>query len=174
MIIVLQPQHKETNRNKLQHTATHYHNSRLAHLLGERVANIWLTLVCIVCCSVLQCVAVCCQGSPGYCGVSRSFVWQGLNKQITRVLVYKVCCSVLQCVAVRCSVLQCVADTLLCTQCITVCLQYLSECCSVSCSLVGQELSKPIRHTTLLCTQCIAVCVWYFPVCCSLSRSLVV
>ena len=57
-----------------------------------------------VCCSVLQCVAVCCSADISY------IRWQ------TRVAVCRsvsqcvaVCCSVLQCVAVCWSVLQCVA-----------------------------------------------------------------
>jgi len=47
----------------------------------------YLTLLLLLCCSVLQCVAVCCSVSP----------------------CVAVCCSVLQCIAVCCSVLQCMS-----------------------------------------------------------------
>ena len=47
-----------------------------------------------MCCSVLQCVAVCCSEESSESEQSR---------------IVSVCCSVLQCVAVCCSVLQCVA-----------------------------------------------------------------
>jgi len=53
---------------------------------------------CVVCCSVLQCVAVCCS------------VMQCVP----------VCCSVLQCVAVWCSVFQCVAVCCSVLQCVAV------------------------------------------------------
>jgi len=49
-----------------------------------------------VCCSVLQCVAVCC---------SRHMLWVRISRSFTNA----VCCSVLQCVAVYSSVLQRVA-----------------------------------------------------------------
>jgi len=69
-----------------------------------------------VCCSVLQCVAVCCSVSSRFrcsalqcvavccprCGCLTSNYFQ-VNECVA------VCCSVLQCVAVCCSVLQCVA-----------------------------------------------------------------
>jgi len=74
-----------------------------------------------VCCSVLQCVAVCCSMFQGgnaveefvavYCSVLQCVAVYGSVSQC--VAVWKcsrgVCCSVLQCVAVCCSVLQCVA-----------------------------------------------------------------
>jgi len=53
----------------------------------------------IVCCSVLQCVAVCC--SVLQCVAVCCSVFQCVA----------LCCFVLQCVAVCCSVLQCVAGT---------------------------------------------------------------
>jgi len=51
----------------------------------------------VLCCSVLQCVAVCCS------------VLQCVAVCYCAVYCAAVCCSVLQCVAVCCSVLQCVA-----------------------------------------------------------------
>ena len=57
----------------------------------------------LVCCSVLQCVAVCCS------------VLQCVA----------VCCSVLQCVAVCCSVLQCAAVCCIVLQCVAVCCSVL-------------------------------------------------
>jgi len=54
-----------------------------------------------VCCSVLQCVSVCCSLYQESCvRLLQTFPWR-LERQV--------CCSVLRCVAVRCSVLQRVA-----------------------------------------------------------------
>ena len=68
-----------------------------------------------VCCSVLQCVAVCCSlfSTRSLFVERRVFVYTRAKSE--RVAVERenqpiaVCCSVLQCVAVCCSVLQCVA-----------------------------------------------------------------
>jgi len=68
----------------------------------------------VVCCSVLQCVTVCCSGSallfslPNCIGSKKSVFVAVCCSVLQRVVV---CCSVLQCVAVRYSVLQwqCVA-----------------------------------------------------------------
>jgi len=49
------------------------------------------------CCSVLQCIAVCC------------IALQGVAVRCSVLQCVAVCCSVLQCVAARCSALQCVA-----------------------------------------------------------------
>ena len=65
----------------------------------------------IVCCSVLQCVAVCC--SVVQCVAVCCRVLQSVA----------VCCSVLQCVAACCSVLQCVS---LCCS-VLKCVQYFDE-----------------------------------------------
>jgi len=59
---------------------------------GDGIRVVLFTL----CCSVLQCVAVC-------CCVLHSGKGDG-----TRAVLFTLCCSVLQCVAVCCSVLQCV------------------------------------------------------------------
>jgi len=59
-----------------------------------------LTHVGLLCCSVLQWVAVGCSVSHK----SRGYLCKALVLQCVAV-----CCSALQCVAVRCSVLQCVA-----------------------------------------------------------------
>ena len=58
----------------------------------------------VVCCSALQCVAVCCSVYEHVCVLMCSIV---------------VCCSVLQFVAVCCSVLQCVAAC--CSVCMSMC-----------------------------------------------------
>ena len=105
-----------------------------------------------VCCSALQCVAVC--GSESifrrvYLHVNLSV---SMHVSYTCALMYvAVCCSALQCVAVRCSVLQCVAvcrSALHCvavrcnvSQCVTVCRSAL-QCVAVRCSV----------------SQCVAVC----------------
>jgi len=59
-----------------------------------------------VCCSLLQCVAMCCNIILLH---SRSIdtLIKGLNTSVLQCVA--VCCSVLQCVVVCCSVLQCVA-----------------------------------------------------------------
>ena len=73
-----------------------------------------------VCCSVLQCVAVCCR----VCRVLRAPHW----RPPLRHREVDVCCSVFTCVlvAVCCSVLQCVQCVAVCCsvlQCVAVCLQ---------------------------------------------------
>jgi len=57
-----------------------------------------------VCCSVLQCVAVCCSVLQLEYGLEGSNVFD-----VSGGVCVAVCYSVLQCVAVCCSVLQCVA-----------------------------------------------------------------
>jgi len=58
-----------------------------------------------VCCSVLQCVAVCRSRRPTTC----IYDAPGYTYLCREMQCVAVCCSVLQCVAVCCSVLQCVA-----------------------------------------------------------------
>jgi len=81
-----------------------------AKCLDDDSCSCW---VCIVCCGVLQCVAVCCSvlQSP------RQNAWM-------MTLAPAACCSVLQHVAACRSVLQCAAA------CCTV-LQRVAACCSV-------------------------------------------
>jgi len=78
-------------------------------------------LQCVtVCCGVLQCVAVC-------CGVyTRLFACAEAGKHVS-VCYVAVCCSLLQSIAVRCSVLQCVA---MCCSVLSE-LQCVAACCSV-------------------------------------------
>jgi len=95
-----------------------------------------LLYVHISCCSVLQCVAVCC---------------------MCVACVLHVCCGVLHCVAVRCSVLQCgaiglrnkeeVVCSCMCTYLVAV---YCSECVAVS----------VLQCDAVCCSvlQCVAVC----------------
>ena len=64
-------------------------------------------MLCYVCFSVLQCVAVCC--SVLQCVAVCCSVLQCVAVRCSALQCVAVCGSVLQCVAVRCSVLQCVA-----------------------------------------------------------------
>jgi len=77
----------------------------------------------IVCCSVLQCVAVCCS------------VLQCVA----------VCCSVLQCVAVRCSMLQCVAVRCSVFQCVAACCSVL-QCVAVMLQCVERQERLEVRE----------------------------
>jgi len=62
-----------------------------------------LCIYCAVCCSVLQCVAVC-------CSVSTTHVPSLCSRTPIDLCIYcAVCCCVLRCVAVCCGVLRCVA-----------------------------------------------------------------
>ena len=67
-----------------------------------------------MCCSVLQCVAVCC------CHI----LDQGVEYMAD---LKQICCSVLQCVAVCCSVMQCVAVCCSVLQCAAVCCSVLQS-----------------------------------------------
>ena len=66
-----------------------------------------------VCCSVLQCVAVCCSASTNVharMSLPHAMMSHLMHMRKCRVAVcVAVCCSVLRCIAVCCSVLQCVA-----------------------------------------------------------------
>ena len=121
----------------------------------------------LLCCSVLQCVAV-------YCSVLQCVIWKRVDYHQVEHPCHDewcwcvaVCCSVLQCVAVCCSVLQCyqsedstesgippsgtpmpgsmVLQYCSVLQCVTVCCSVL-QCVAVCCSVL----------------QCVAVCysVW--------------
>jgi len=63
-----------------------------------------------VCCSVLQCVAVCCRFA--------TLMSHRFATLISLLQCVAVCCSVLQCVAVCCSALQCVAVCCSVLQCV--------------------------------------------------------
>ena len=68
------------------------------------IVNLWIR--CVVCCSVLQCVAACCSVYDA----RQSTLYREFMDQVCGVLqCVAVCCSVLQCVAVCSGVLQCVA-----------------------------------------------------------------
>ena len=141
-------QHTATHCSSLQHTATHCNQLQLtrADLINEVCPAVHLNFLprASVCCSVLQCVLMCCRArwvitssQAPMCVQVRCSVLQGVA----------VCCSVLQCVAACCSVLQCVAvwahpsehflpiASVCCSvlQCVSVCcsvLQYVAVCCS--------------------------------------------
>ena len=105
-----------------------------------------------MCCSVLQCVAVCCA------------VFQCLPVP-TATLSKGICCSVLQCVAVCCSVSHCItvsscSDSNIVAQgmCCSV-LQCVAVCCSMSLFWLLQHHHS--RH--------VAVCCSVLAVCCSVS-----
>ena len=110
------------------------------------------SLVSTMCCSVLQCTAVC-------CGVFRWPVG-GAREHRPPVAVR---CSVLQCVAMCCSVLQCVAACCSVLQCVAV---YCSVSQSVAVYLfVQQECIVSLLHGVAVCCnvccsvlQCVAVC----------------
>jgi len=89
-----------------------------------------------VCCNVLQCVAVCCNGCPGI----RGLICRHTSQCVA------VCCSVIQSVAVCCSLLQSVAVCCSALQCVAV-------CCN---GCPGFKLSP---HITVCCSvlQCVAV-----------------
>jgi len=93
-----------------------------------------------VCCSVVQCVAVCCSSG----GVTRRVE---LTRGCCSVLQWAaVCCSVLQCVAC-CSVLQCIAVYCSALQCVAVCCSVL-QC--VADSRVRNALSSTIKLQLLV------------------------
>ena len=95
----------------------------------------------LVCCSVLQSVAVCCSVCL--------YLELCLDLDLNGLTVHSggLCCSVLQCVAVCCSVLQCVAVCCSVLQCVAVCCSVL-QCVAVYCSVL----------------QCVAVCVLSYTV----------
>ena len=110
-----------------------------------------------MCCSVLQCVAVCC------CMFTLTI--RELSKAMSkrRVLQYvAVCCSLLHCVTVYCSMVQCVAVCYcIVVQCGVVwcsVLQYAEVCCSV---LPCVAVCCSVWQCVALCCsvlQCVAVC----------------
>jgi len=66
----------------------------------------------VLCCSVLQCVAVCCsvlQCVAACCNVLISPVFHLSPESTLKVPCVAACCSMLQRAAARCSILQCVA-----------------------------------------------------------------
>jgi len=67
-----------------------------------------------MCCSVLQCVAVCC-GVFQYVAVCCLESWPRYHGSLANTCM---CCTVLQCVAVCCNVLQCVAMCFSMMQCV--------------------------------------------------------
>jgi len=87
-----------------------------------------------VCCSALQCVAVCCTVAK-----------KGRRLYGAHCVVF--CCSVLQCVAVCCSVLQCAAVYCKVLQCVAVC-----------CRVVQGRVITCIVQKCCIALQCVAVC----------------
>jgi len=93
--------------NTLTRTATHY---ICVHRLttGAEQSHARCAAVCCRCCSVLQCVAVCCSEYVAVC----CSAWQCVRCSMWQCVVVR--CSAWQCVAVRGSVLQCAADVWRC------------------------------------------------------------
>ena len=103
--------HKSRSWNKLQITQKSQYNTLLLRHTHTFKLVCCTVLQCVaVCCSVLQCVAVCCT------------VLQCVAVCCTVLQCVTVCCSVLQCVAVCCSVLQGVAVCCSVLQCNAVCM----------------------------------------------------
>jgi len=120
------------------------------NLLFSLCRYVWMSHVTYtMCCSVLQCVAVCCSLCVAVCcsvlqcvAVCCRCVW---ISHVTNTM----CCSVLQCVAVCCRVLQCVA---VCCRCVWMSHVTYTMCCSVL-QCVADMYKWVISHT-----QCVAVC----------------
>jgi len=133
-----------------------------------------LSSITCVCCSVLQCAAVCCrvlQRVQNYWRSSRhvSDVVNDILSSITCV-----CCSVLQCAAVFCSVLQCVAA---CSEVLAQSLQRAQNCWRSSrhASAVVNDILSSITYVCCSVLQCAAVCCSVLQCvagCCSVFRSV--
>jgi len=88
-----------------------------------------------VCCSVMQCGAVCCCSVVAVC----SSVLQCVVVQ----------CLLLQWVAACCSVFQCVAVRMCCSVCYCIVLQCVAVCCSVlQCVAVSQCVAESVHEET--------------------------
>jgi len=108
-------------------------------------APVWLRWTVAVCCSALQCIAVC-------CSVLRCIWYRAVVPVRLRWTVAVYYC-VLQCVAVFCIVSQCVAVNCSVLQCVAV-------CCSV-----GHRAAAPVgRRLTFAVGCCVLQCI---DVCCS-------
>ena len=107
-----------------------------------------------VCCSVLQCVAVC-MHTCMHLVYTYKYIFVSTMPQKANAIPHSnthethvfraVCCSVSQCVAVCCSVLRCVVVCCSVLQCVAVCCSVLQRV-AVSCSVLN------------VCMQCVAVC----------------
>ena len=96
--------------------------------------------MCVVCCSVLQCVAVCCSVYSITC---ESSCMASRHEYIPAMQYAAVCCSVLQCVAVCCSVLQCIFHHL----------RILLYCFETR-----VHIGELFENHALVVLQCVAVC----------------
>ena len=121
-----------------------------------------------MCCSVLQCVTVCCSADKDPCVLTvfwaRSAATERCSMRRECHQYIPVCCSVLQCVAVCYSVLQCAAVCCSVLQCFAVCCRVL-QCLPRKCCM-----RKECRH-------CIALhcCVlWCDSVCSSVLQCITV
>ena len=106
---------------------THWHVCSVCNRQGTSIKadltqfSATVTGMCVVCCSVLQCVAVCCSYLTIKAEVSHAFGFcHGYVLQCVAV-----CCSVLQCVVACCSVLQRVAVCCNVLQCVVACCNVL-------------------------------------------------
>ena len=112
-----------------------------------------------MCCSVLQCVAVC-YSELKYAAVLSGDRPRALYVAVRCSVLQSVaeCCRVLQCVAECCSVLQCVAACCSVLQCVAVCcsvLQCVAVCCRVLQCVAVLSRDRPralcIGHDSFIC-----------------------
>jgi len=119
-----------------------------------------------VCCSVLQCVAVCCRYVAVCCSVLHVAAQEKREDASPLLCLYTL---MLKCVLVCCNVLWCVAGVL---QCVAVCcsvLQCVAACCSVAAQEKREGASPMSVHievevccrvfTMLQCVACVLQCV---------------
>jgi len=96
------------------------------------VCAFFLSDFCLICCSVLQCVAVCCSVLQCVAVCCRECARSLSSLSCRHVLqCIAVCCSELQCVAVCCIVLQYVAESALFLSHLSLKCICVAVCCSV-------------------------------------------
>ena len=107
-----------------------------------------------MCCSVLQCSAVCCRVLQFCCSVH---TMKAIDIEVAGMCL-EVCCSVLQCVAVCRSVLQCSAVCCSVLQCGAVLCSVLQFCCSVQ-TMAAVDIEVVGVYVAVCCSvlQCVAV-----------------
>ena len=103
-----------------------------------------------VCCSVLQCVAVCRNVSELQLVAECCVLHLACSSTLYVLQCVAVCCSVLQCVAVCCSVLQCVAVCCSVSQC-----EQVAVSCDVSqCVAAGMFTDAPCAAVRCSVSAC--------------------
>ena len=147
-----------------------------------------------MCCSVLQCVALCCsvlyEHACRSALVPRGCVWCSVMQRVAACCILRrhtrefshvqegfICCSfcsVLQCVAVCCSVLQCVAVCCSVLQCVANCCSVLQSVAVIMVS-TGDASYETILNTLQVCVSVERVAVYCsvlqcVAACCSVLR----